>query len=110
VGNTIIMNRLSLAISAAYASAITIASMAIITIWAELSPQFKNILKSWSGHHWRTKSYLTVAIFIVCTVVLYSFFKRRQSSPRFAIMLVIIIALIGSVAVTGFYILHFLGA
>ena len=103
------MNRLILAISSAYASAITIAAMASITIWAELSPPFKDMLKSATGHHWRTKSYLTVIIFLAGTGVLYAFLKRRQSSPKVAIILVIFTALISAVIVTGFYIVHFLG-
>ncbi len=103
------MNRLSLAISSAYASAITIVIMAVVTIWAELSPSFKDSLKSLSGHHWRTKSYLTIIIFVAGTGVLYAFLKRRQSSPRIAIMAVIVAAILGSVAVTGFYVLHFFG-
>ena len=103
------MNRLILAISSAYSPAVTIAVMAIITIWAELSPTFKDALKSLSGHHWRTKSYLTVIIFFACTGVLYAFLKRRQSSPKVAIILVIFIALISAIAVTGFYVVHFLG-
>ena len=104
------MNRLIFAISSAYASAVTIAAMAIITIWAELSPSFKDSLKSLSGHHWRTKSYLTIGIFVVGTMVLYSFLKRRQLSPAKAIVLVIFTALVSAVAVTGFYIVHFLEA
>ena len=104
------MNRLPLAISSAYSSAITILAMAVVTIWADLSPSFKDALKSLSGHHWRTKSYLTVAIFVVGTFILYSFLKRRQPLPVKAIIVVIFSALIGAVAVTGFYIIHFLEA
>lgn len=101
------MNRLSLAISSAYASVITIVAMAAITIGAELSPSFKDMLKSWSGHHWRTKSYLTVMLFLAGTGILYAFLKRRQSSPRVAIISMILAAILGAIAVTGFYVIHF---
>ena len=42
---------------------VTTIVITLVTIFAELSSGFKEILKSISGHHWTTKSWLSIILF-----------------------------------------------
>ncbi len=106
------MKRISFALSATYASIISIITAVFITIAGELSPAFKNSLKSMSGHHWRTKSYIVVAVFIVSTMILFVAMRNRNISEttlRRSLITTTILALLGALILTGFYVIHFLG-
>ena len=105
------MNRIKFALSAAYASILSIVVAVFLTITSELSAPFKETLKLWSGHHWRTKSYLVLITFILGTFVFFIFALRSNPSEKTihrATIATTVIALLGAIVITGFYVLHFI--
>jgi|SRR3989344_1977175 len=105
------MNKIKFALSATYASILSIVVAVFLTITAELSTPFKDILKSLSGHHWRTKSYLVLITFILGAFVFLILTLRSNPSEktiRLATIATTIVALLGAIVITGFYILHFI--
>ena len=100
------MNKIKFALSTAYASILSIVVAVFLTITSELSTPFKDVLKLWSGHHWRTKSYLVLITFIFFILTLRS--NPSERTIRWAIITTTIIALLGAIAITGFYVLHFI--
>ena len=106
------MKHLSFAISTLYASVVSICVTVFLTVSAELSPKIKDTLKAWSGHHWRTKSYFVVGVFVVATLLLWGYLKNRQPSERAltrAMLILASVAILGSVILVGFYVEHFVG-
>jgi len=83
------------------AAAVTIAWVAVVTIYSELSSAFKELLASIGGHHWIGKSVLSLVVF----GILYLLFAKFGDDEFWW--------LIGTVVVSGlaiviFYVWHFL--
>ena len=70
------MNKLKSIYASACSASVTIFSVTAVTIFAELSPAFKNWLTKMSGHHWVTKSYMSLIVF---AFFYYLFFAKRRS-------------------------------
>jgi ABC-type uncharacterized transport system permease subunit len=88
------------------AAAVTIAWVAVVTIYSELSSAFKELLASIGGHHWIGKSVLSLVFFGIL-YLLFAKFGDDEFSLRDTWWL------IGTVVVSGlaiviFYVLHFL--
>src|SRR3989344_3615499 len=102
------MNKLKSIYSSAYSSIVTILAVAVITISAELSAPFKNWLAGFTGHHWITKSYVSLIIF----VLFYIIFSATKKSPsdcetQKALFVLQIFAILCIVAIFGFYFYEF---
>ena len=87
------------------AAAVTIAWVAVVTIYSELSGSFKALLSLIGGHHWIGKSVLSLVLFGL-SYLLLSKFGDDELSLRDTWWL------IGTVVVSGlailiFYLLHF---
>lgn len=80
-----------------------------VTIGGELSVSFKDWLKSFTGHHWLTKSFLSLIVFAL-VFLLVNFYTREANAKKvkFSIFLLIIFALIGAAALVGFFIFEYL--
>ncbi len=80
--------------------------LTFITIYAELSEGFKNILKSLSGHHWITKSIISFVLFFL----VYFFTNRSDEkiNPLHESWRIIWVTLLCSLIILGFFIWHFL--
>ncbi len=105
------MNKLQkLSFASAVSASIIIAATAIITIWAELSPAFKDGLKNLTGHHWLTKSVFVLIGFPLLLAVLYGLLRREisYSALHKSLWVLIWTAVIGSAAVLGFFAWHYL--
>ncbi|MDP3953644.1 MAG: hypothetical protein Q8P99_02390 [bacterium] len=104
------MDKLKLIISSAYASILTIFLVVVITIWAEMFAPLKDWLADFSGHHWVSKSILSVLVYAVATVVLYATLRKPNptSAPKIIRNLLVLTA-IGVLAITAFYTGHHLG-
>lgn len=70
------MNKPKLIIASSLSTTLTVIFVTIITIVAELTPSFKDFLKSLSGHHWTTKSIMSVIFYIAVTTLLYLVFRN----------------------------------
>ena len=92
--------------SMSFATIITVIAVTVITVIAELSEGFKSSLKALTGHHWITKSLLSVIIFFG----VYLFVKR--SDDKVDVLAeswkIIWITLLASLVLFGFYLWHFL--
>ncbi len=86
------------------ATIVTIISIVILTIWAELSAGFKDLLASMTGHHWTTKGLLAIAIFFL--VYLLGKKSKEQDVQKMAIK-TLAITILGSLAIFLFYVYEF---
>lgn len=102
------MNKLKSIYSSAYSAAITILVVTAVTIGAELSASFKNWLVTLSGHHWVTKSYLSLIAFALFYAL---FFLTRKSvserTAKKALAVLEIFTILGFAAILGFYLYEF---
>ncbi|MBI2610106.1 hypothetical protein HYW53_02930 [Candidatus Giovannonibacteria bacterium] len=95
--------------ASAVAASLTIVFVTVITIWAEFSVPLKGYLKSLSGHHWVTKSYGSLIVYFLGLMIFYAFAQNlNEKSAGRAIVWAIWSAILGSIALTGFFILHFM--
>ena len=86
-------------------AAVTIAWIAVVTIYSELSASFKALLSSIGGHHWIGKSVLSLVLFGLLYLLLSKFVDDKLSLRDTW-------WLIGTVVISGlailiFYLLHF---
>lgn len=104
------MNKLKPIYASAWAASIAIAAIVALTLGAELSSAFKNWLASFTGHHWLTKSWLSLIIFVLFFCLFH--FTAKNTSPekakKAAIVLHIVMRL-GFIVILGFYIYEFFG-
>ena len=101
------MNKPKLIISSAYAAIITIIFVAVITIWAELSVPLKDWLKSFSGHHWTSKSIFSVLLYAVAAIILYlSLQKHSDDRLKRALGFLLAFTALGTVILTLFFTGH----
>lgn len=87
------------------AAAVTIAWVAVVTIFSELSGSFKALLSSIGGHHWIGKSVLSLVLFGLLYLVL-SKFGDDKLSLRDTWWLIATVVISG-LAILIFYLLHF---
>ena len=82
--------------------------LVVVTIGAELSAPLKDFFVKVGGHHWTGKSIMTTAFFIV----FYFVFSRMKESekPEKVIYALIINAIIGGLAIFGYFLWHYLSA
>lgn len=86
------------------AAAVTIAWVAVVTIYSELSGAFKALLSSIGGHHWIGKSVLSLVLYGLLYLV-FSKFGDDKLSLRDTWWLLGTV-LISGLAILTFYIIH----
>lgn len=86
-------------------AAVTVITVTVgVTIAGELAPAFKNWLKGFTGHHWVTKSWLSIIIYVVAFGALRLIAKRpREAALRVALNTLTIVAVAGGIILTGFF-------
>jgi len=94
-----------------YASSIsaivTVIFAVTITILAEFSEPLKGVLKSISGHHWTTKSILTVIVYLGVMAVIYSINKTpSKGRVKRSLYCLILASILGSLSILGFFLWH----
>jgi len=97
--------------AAAGASVVSIIVTTVVTIWAELSAPFKAFLTNYTGHHWVTKSFLSVIVFAACFTICW-LAGSHVAAPRTkkALIALEIVVLVCSVVLLGFFIYEFVKA
>ncbi len=102
------MNKQKLVVSSAFSAIITIVFVVVIVIWAELFPPLKVWLKNFSGHHWTSKSILSVLLYTLGTIVLYLFpNKYSEDHLKRALVFLLIFTLLGTITLTLFFTAHY---
>ncbi|MEK7651756.1 MAG: hypothetical protein AAB351_00910 [Patescibacteria group bacterium] len=103
------MNKLSSIYSSAYSATISIILTVVITLGAELSPSFKTWLAGFTGHHWVTKSWISILVFIVFFLFFKLTSKRVDASKtKRSICTLEASIVLGAIIILGFYIYEFL--
>ena len=103
------MNKLRLIYASAKAASLSIVVAVFMTIYSELSVGFKNALKSFSGHHWTTKSIVTIALYVVALLIFFFIYKTPSDMQvKKSVRRLIIYAMLGAFAILGFFIWHYL--
>lgn len=103
------MDKLKAISASAQSATATVIAVVAITVGAELSAPFKNWLSGFSGHHWVTKSWISILIFFI-----FFFIFRLTGKPasafqtRKALYILQATAILGFFAILGFYIYEFL--
>lgn len=93
--------------SSAVAAIITNVFVVTITIWADLSAPLKDWLKNFSGHHWTSKSILSVLLYIAATILFYFILRRPDETKLKKTLLTLLISLpLGALALTLFFAGH----
>lgn len=94
--------------ASALAAASSIFVVTAVTIIAELSAPFKDGLKSFTGHHWVTKSWLSVIVFALAFLAIYAFTKKPKTSRvRHALQLLLAFLIGGTLILLGFFVFEF---
>ncbi len=101
------MNKPKLIISSASAASLTIVFVVVVTIWAELSAPLKDWLKNFSGHHWTSKSILSMLLYATTVIVLY-WCPYKDSADRLkkSLGFLLILTLLGTIIISVFYTGH----
>jgi len=104
------MNRLRIIFASSWGAIVAIAFVIAITIWMEFSPALKAWLVSIAGHHWTTKSILTMLIWIIVMKIMY-FAKPNPSDDRIrnSLKTLTFVAIAGALIIFGFFFLHYVG-
>ncbi len=92
--------------SMSFATIFVITFVTAITIFAELSEGFKNILKSITGHHWITKSVFSFILFF--GIYFFSKFSDEKIDILKEVRKIIRITLLCSLALFFFFLWHYL--
>lgn len=102
------MDKLKSIYASAYSAAVTIVAVVAVTVGAELSMPFKNWLAGLTGHHWVTKSWLSLIVFILIYCILRAFVKSPDAlQTRKALFALVLVSILGFLATVGFYIYEF---
>jgi hypothetical protein len=103
------MNKPKLILSSTCSAITTIIFIVVITIWAELSAPLKNWLTNFSGHHWTSKSILSILLYGIITFVLY-WSPHAYSHERLHRMLnyLILSTILGTIIISLFFTGHHL--
>lgn len=102
------MDKLKSIYASAYSASVTIFIVTGVTVGAELFLPFKNWLAGISGHHWLTKSYMSLAVFVIFYALF--FLEKRTVSEhetRKALVVLQTLAIFGFIAILGFFIYEF---
>lgn len=95
--------------SSAIAAITAIVAVTAATIASEMSHAFKNWLQSVTGHHWITKSWLSIIVFISGFLAVYFLAREPDDSRlRFALIALILSVWMGSAIIIGFFIWEYI--
>lgn len=102
------MNRPKLIFASALSAIVTIVFVTAITVAAEMLPALKDALKNLSGHHWTSKSLLSVAVYFVLLAVMYYLIQPTASAIRKSFYVLAGTAIVGYAVLVGFFLEHYL--
>ena len=102
------MEKLKAIYVSSWSAMASIVTMVVVTVASEFSVPFKNWLASFTGHHWVTKSWLSVIVFVLMFGVLRVSFKTVDATKtKHALMALQLSAVLGFLVILGFYTYEF---
>ncbi|OGD84908.1 hypothetical protein A2696_04145 [Candidatus Curtissbacteria bacterium RIFCSPHIGHO2_01_FULL_41_13] len=87
-------------------SIVAVFSIILMTVFAEVNPAFKKWLAVNFTHHWIGKSVLSIAVFLVTTIIFTMFNKLFKNKLVLLLWVLIIIASIGVMLLLAFFYWH----
>lgn len=102
------MNKLKPIYASAYSSVVAIVTVVGLTIGAELSVPLKTWIAGFTGHHWVTKSWISIIVFVLFFVIFqFSNKSVTESQTKTVLTMLQIFIVLGFLAILGFYIYEF---
>ncbi len=103
------MNKLKTIYVSAHSAVASIVVTVFLTIFSELSAPFKNWLAGFTGHHWLTKSWISLIVFVLMFVIFSVACKTvNGAQTRKALILLEVITILGFIAILGFFAYEYL--
>ena len=103
------MEKLKSIYASAYSSVITIIIVTGLTIGTELSTPFKDWLASFTGHHWISKSWVSIIVFVLFFLIFRAIKKSvNEKQTQIALNTLQIFIVLGFLAILGFFIYEFI--
>ncbi len=104
------MDKPKLIYASALSATLTAVFVTVLTIVAELNPAVKDWLKSLSGHHWTSKSILSIVLYIVAFGLCYAL-KHHIDARKVGISIKLAIwsAVLGIIVLLFFFTAHNFG-
>jgi hypothetical protein len=94
-----------------HATQASIIIITVLTVWAEFSKPLKDFLAAVTGHHWVTKGFFSLLVFIILYIVLSRFSEHIEvQEARSEIMRTITITIVCGLALLLFFTWHFFAA
>jgi uncharacterized protein YacL len=91
----------------AISASVTVLSIAIITIWADLYAPLKDWLKAMFTHHWIGKSVLSAALFLILGGVIGLLVSKvDENKIATALWWLVGCSIIATLAIWGFYLIE----
>jgi len=105
--------KLKIIASFTLASILSILFITFVTIYAEFNKPFKDWLAGTFIHHWVGKGVLAVVIFFVVALIHWTASIKMHpvaidTKVRKVLLALFIITILSTLAITGFFILHFM--
>lgn len=105
------MQPLKLINGSAIAAILAIASAVGFTIGAEFSPALKTWLTNLSGHHWVSKSLITIIVYLIgLGAVLARTGESRATTVRKNLLRLGWVGSVATIAIVAFFVWHYLSA
>ena len=102
------MNKLKSIYASAYSASISIVVVVAMTIGAELSVPFKNWLAGFTGHHWITKSWISIIVFVISFCIFQFAGKMaNEFQTKKALSILEYVSILGFLSILLFYIYEF---
>lgn len=102
------MDKLKSIYASAYSACITIVVVCALTISGDLNAAFKTWLASFTGHHWVTKSWVSMILFAVIFLVIRLIAKNpNEAQTKTSIVTLEIVSILGFVSLVVFYFYEF---
>ena len=96
--------------SLSLATVISIVTIVIMTVIAELNAGFKGFLADLTGHHWVSKGLLAMGLFLVLWLISALGLRGDSQKIKMWALTTVIISLFGVLAIYIFFWSHFLAA
>ena len=104
------MKLLKLTYASCVSAIVSIVFVTGITVWAELAPGLKAFLKSLTGHHWVTKSWGVVMVYLAGLILFYWLPKQiGEKTLRRSVLSLVVFAILGALVLFFFFVWHYLG-
>ena len=95
--------------ASAYAATISIVVTVVLAMATDFSTKFKTWLTAFTGHHWVTKSWVSIIVFAIFFCIFYSFNKTPdQNQTHKSLSLLEFAVIAGFVILVGYYFYEYL--